>query len=98
MKLNLPNPSCRFDASKNRIRFWGYDEVAWVSFFVGGDALKKRFPGMNNAEAGFLKAFGAARQRIHEVAEAVHARGENGSYAWGGSIRFPENSSSLRDT
>ena len=82
MKLNFPNPSCSFDASKNRVVFWGYDNVMEVSFFVGADALKKLCPGMDNAEAGFLKAFGVARKRIHEVAEEVYARGKNGSYAY----------------
>ena len=82
MKMNFPNPSCSFDASKNRVEFWGYDNVMEVSFFVGADALKKLCPEMNNAEAGFLKAFGAARKRIHEVAEEVYARGHKGSYAY----------------
>jgi hypothetical protein len=82
MKLNFPNPSCSFDATKNRVVFWGYDKVMEVSFFVGADALKKLCPGMTNAEAGFLKAFGAARQRIHKVAEEVYARGPKGFYAY----------------
>jgi len=81
MKLNFPNPSCSFDSTKNRVGFWGYDNVIEVSFFVGADALKKLCPGMNNAEAGFLKAFDAARKRIHAVAEVVYARGRRGSYA-----------------
>jgi len=53
-----------------------------VSFFVGADALKKLCPEMRSAEAGFLKAFDAARKRIHEVAEEVYARGRKGSYAY----------------
>jgi hypothetical protein len=82
MKLNFPNPSCSFDASTNRVVFWGYDKVMEVSFFVGADALKKLCPEMNNAEAGLLKAFDAARKRIYEVAEEVYARGKQGSYAY----------------
>ena len=82
MKLNFPNPSCSFDASKNRVVFWGYDNVMEVSFFVGADALKKLCPGMDKAEAGFLKAFGGARKRIYEVAEKVYVRGRKGSYAY----------------
>ena len=53
-----------------------------VSFFVGADALKKLCPEMRSAEAGFLKAFDAARKRIHEVAEEVYACGRKGSYAY----------------
>ena len=46
------------------------------------DALKKLYPEMGNAEAGFLEAFDAARKRIHAVAEEVYARGRKGSYAY----------------
>lgn len=82
MKLNFPNPSRSFDASKNRVVFWGYDNVMEVSFFGGADALKTLRPGMNNAEARLLKAFDAARERTYEVAEEVYARGKRGSYAY----------------
>jgi hypothetical protein len=82
MKLSFPNPSRSFDATRNRVRFWGYDSAMEVSFFVGADALKKLCPEMRSAEAGFLKAFDAARKRIHEVAEEVYARGRKGSYAY----------------
>jgi hypothetical protein len=82
MTLSFPNPSRSFDATKNRVRFWGYDSAIEVSFFVEADALKKLCPGMNNAEAGFLKAFDVARKRIHDVAEEVYARGRKGSYAY----------------
>jgi len=82
MKLNFPNPSCSFDATKNRVGFWGYDNVIEISFYVGADALKKLCPGMNNAEAGFLGAFDAARQRIHRVANRVYTRGSTGSHAF----------------
>ena len=82
MTLNFPNPSCSFDATKNRVGFWGYDNVIEISFYVGADALKRLCPEMTDAEAGFLKAFDAARKRIHEVAEEVYARGKRGSYAY----------------
>jgi hypothetical protein len=82
MKLSFPNPSRSFDATRNRVRFWGYDSAMEVSFFVGADALKKLCPEMRSAEAGFLKAFDAARKRIHAVAEEVYARGRKGSYAY----------------
>ncbi|MEJ2396510.1 MAG: DUF1488 family protein [Candidatus Thiodiazotropha sp.] len=39
MALNFPNPSRSFDASKNRVTFWGYDSVIEISFSVEGDAL-----------------------------------------------------------
>jgi hypothetical protein len=82
MKLSFPNPSRSFDATRNRVQFWGYDSAMEVSFFVGADALKKLCPEMRSAEAGFLKAFDTARQRIHRVANRVYARGSKGSYAF----------------
>jgi hypothetical protein len=82
MKLNFPNPSRSFDANRNRVQFWGYDNAIEVSFFVGADALKKLCPEMRDAEAGFLSAFDAARRRIHQVASKVYTRGSNGSNAY----------------
>jgi hypothetical protein len=37
---------------------------------------------MGSAETGFLKAFDAARNRIHEVADEVYVRGGKGSCAY----------------
>ena len=83
MTLSFPNSSRSFDEVKNRVRFWGYDRSIEISFFVEGDVLKAFSPQTGSAEAGFLKAFDAARQRIHEVAEKVYARGrKNGSYSF----------------
>lgn len=82
MTLSFPNPSRSFDATKNRVQFWGYDSAIEVSFFVGADALKKLCPEMRDAEAGFLNAFDAALQRIHRVASRVYTRGAKGSYAF----------------
>ena len=82
MKLSFPNPSRSFDATRNCVQFWGYDSAIEISFFVEADALQKLSPGMGNVEGGFLKAFDAARKRIHEVADKVYARGSSGSYAY----------------
>ncbi len=46
MPLSFPNPSCSFDATKNRVDFWGYDNVIEVSFHIEADALKKLCPQM----------------------------------------------------
>ena len=82
MQLNFPNPSRSFDATTNRVRFWGYDSAIEISFFVEADALRKLCPEMSNVEAGLLKAFDAARKRIHEVADQVYVFGRNGSFAY----------------
>jgi len=72
MKLNFPDPSRSFDATGNRVRFWGYDSAIDVSFFVEADALRKLCPEMSNVEAGLLEAFDAARKRICEVGDKVY--------------------------
>ena len=82
MKLSYPNPCRSFDANHRRVCFWGYDSTIEISFFVGMDALKRLCPDMSDAESGFLQAFDAALDRIHEVADKVYARGGKGSYAY----------------
>jgi len=82
MTVNFPNPSRSFDATKNRVQFWGYDRTIEISFFVELDALKKLCPDMNNVEAGFLKAFDTARKRIYEVADKAYVRSNKGCYAY----------------
>jgi len=82
MKLSYPNPCRSFDASSRRVCFWGYDSTIEISFFVEADALKRLCPEMSGAEAGFLKAFDAVRNRIQEVADKVYARGGKRSYAY----------------
>lgn len=82
MALSFPNPSCSFDTTKNRVDFWGYDNVIEVSFHIEADALKKLCPQMGDAEAGFLKAFVTVRNRIQEVAVEAYSRNRKGSYAY----------------
>ena len=82
MTLSFPNQSRSFDATRNRVRFWGYDSAIEISFFVEADVLQKFSPEMSGAEAGFLKAFDAVRERIHEVADKVYVCGHKGSYAY----------------
>jgi hypothetical protein len=81
VKLSFPNPSRCFDADNNRVCFWGYDRTIEIAFYVGEDALKCLCPDMTGAEAGFLKAFDAVRDRIHEMADKVYARKGKGSIA-----------------
>jgi hypothetical protein len=82
MTLSFPNPSRSFDATRDLVQFWAYHSAIEVSFFVGADVLKKLCPEMTDTEAGFLKAFDAARQRIHRVANRIYTRGSKGSFAF----------------
>lgn len=80
--LAFPNKSRSFDSKRNRVRFWGYDSAIEISFFLDADALEKLNPEMGVAEAGILKAFDAARERIQEVADKVYSRDREKSYAY----------------
>lgn len=82
MKLSFPNPSRSFDASKNRIAFWGYDKTIEISFFVELDALKRLFPEMSSIEEGFLQAFDSARNRIYEVADKLYSSSVKRTFAY----------------
>ena len=82
MRLSFPNPSRSFDASRSCVLFWGYDSAIEVSFFVEANALIRLCPEMSGAETAFLKAFDAARNRIHEVADKVYVRDRKGSHAY----------------
>jgi len=82
MMLSFPNPCRNFDADKNRICFWGYDRSIEVSFFIEADALRPLSPEAGDVELGFLLAFDAQREQIHEIADKVYRRGSNGCYSY----------------
>ena len=80
MTLNFPNGSRSYDARRNLIRFWGYDSALEISFFVEVSALHKLYPLTRTVEAGYLEAFDAVRDRIHETARKVYSRACKGVY------------------
>ena len=82
MMLRFSNPSRSFDATKDCVKFWGYDSAIEVVFFVKASALKKLCPEVITVEAGFLEAFDSAKKRIHEAAEEIYVRGRNSPYAY----------------
>jgi len=82
MTLSFPNPSRSFDATKSRVRFWGYDSAIEISFFLETGALRKLSPESSGTETGILDAFDAARERIYEVAETMYLRSRKTSCAY----------------
>ncbi|HEY2884825.1 MAG TPA: DUF1488 family protein, partial [Rhizomicrobium sp.] len=52
--LNFPNLSRSFDATRQAVRFWGYDSAMEAAFFVNDDALKKIKPDIQLAALGGL--------------------------------------------
>lgn len=84
MRLSFPNNSRSYDESRNCVCFWGYDSTIEISFFVEAAVLMQLCPDMESVEPGFLKAFDAALERIHKVANNVYVHGGNGkgTYAY----------------
>ena len=80
MALRFPNASRSYDATRQAVRFWGYDNAMERSFFVTHDALKQVQPDMQFREADVLGAFDANRELICATAVKVYARGQRGSY------------------
>ena len=80
MALSFPNQSRSYDPSRNLVRFWGYDSALEIPFFVEAGALCKLKPGTKKAEAEYLEAFDALRERIHEAARKAYARTRDDAY------------------
>ena len=62
MALTFPNPSRSFDATRDAVRFWGYDSAIEASFYVSEGALARMQPGIRPDESGFLDAFDVHRE------------------------------------
>ena len=80
MMVNFPNGCRSYDAKAEIVRFWGYDSVIEVSFLLETGALRKLQPNATQDEPGYLKAFDATLDRIHEAARKAHARARKGIY------------------
>lgn len=80
MALIFPNYSRSFDATRDAVRFWGYDSAMECSFFVTRAALHRLNPGMQQDEIALLRAFDTNRDQICDAASRVYSRGGKGSY------------------
>ncbi len=74
MTLDFPNECRSYDAKAGLIRFWGYDTVMEVSFFLEVGALSKLNPQMPHEESAYLAVFDAALDRIHKTASKAYSR------------------------
>lgn len=83
MTIMFPNTSRTYDATRNAVRFWGYDTAMEWSFFVTAEALARVHPTLSPDEAGMLGAFDSHRDRICAAAARLYARGRKGSYELG---------------
>jgi len=80
MSLIFPNLSRSFDATRDAVRFWGYDSAIECSFFVTRGALQRIEPSSSPHELHLLAAFDANRELICRAATRVYSRGRQGSY------------------
>jgi hypothetical protein len=80
LTVNFPNQSRSYDATRQAVRFWGYDRAMESSFFVTVDALKQIQPNLQADAAGLLRAFDINREHIYAIAAKVYARGRKGFY------------------
>jgi hypothetical protein len=80
MAISFPNRSRSYDATRQAVRFWGYDRSMESSFFVTVDALDRIQPNLRRDAVDLLRAFDVNRERIYAMAAKVYARGRRGSY------------------
>lgn len=80
MAINFPNVSRSYDATRQAVRFWGYDRSMERPFFIMAEALKQMQPNLRFDPVDILRAFDANRERIYAIAARVYARGSRGSY------------------
>jgi hypothetical protein len=77
--LNFPNGSRSYDATRQAVRFWGYDGAMEVSFFVTAEALRA-FNAQSADERALLNAFDAHCGEIRTAANKSYKRNRQGSY------------------
>lgn len=74
MELTFPNPSRSYDATRDGVRFWAYDQTMEVVFFVQTGALLKIESKSKMDEDSLLDTFDVNRDRIHRLANKVYSR------------------------
>jgi hypothetical protein len=82
MSLTFPNSSRSYDLEHKRVRFVGHDGMFQISFSISVDAVSHKRFDANDAEAGYLHAFDAALESIHEIARKAYKRTRKSTYAF----------------
>lgn len=82
MDLTFPNPSRSYDATRDGIRFWAYDQTMEVVFLVQTGALLKIDSKSKSDEDGLLNTFDINRDRIHRLASKVYSRRQFDSHTF----------------
>ena len=80
MGIAFPNASRSYDATRDCVRFWGYDDALEVSFFLERAALERLGAGSSEGEPELLAAFDANLQRVQKRAARIYSRHSKSSY------------------
>jgi len=80
MAIEFPNPSRRYDATRQCVRFSGYDGAMERTFFVEEDAILHLDALASGGEARLLDAFDRHRDRICSIAAQIYGRRRQSSY------------------
>jgi hypothetical protein len=78
MTLNFPNPSRSYEARRNAVQFWGYDQSMETSFYISADALQHLTPGAGRDEAALLASFDRNAPAIRQAATRLYGSGKKG--------------------
>lgn len=76
MTIAFPNSSRSYDSTAGRVRFFGYDGMFEVRFFVGLDVLAKAVAARVSGENEALAAFDKVRRSVLVAAEKAYSRGK----------------------
>ncbi|HZP32692.1 MAG TPA: DUF1488 domain-containing protein [Candidatus Acidoferrales bacterium] len=78
MTIRFPNASRFYDATRDAVHFWGYNQSMETSFFISAAALQRLAPGTPRHGEALLAAFDGNRARIFEAATRVYGHGRPG--------------------
>ena len=80
MGLDFPNLMRRYDATRNCVRFSGYDGTLERPFFIEEAALCRLEPTAHKDAASLLAAFDRHRDRICQIATRIYGQRREGAY------------------
>jgi len=80
MSLSFPNQSRSYEPTRNGVRFWAYDEVFEITFFVDVGVFYRPDSWAAPNEQEVLDAFDRSRSQIQAFAERAYIRHNRSTY------------------
>jgi hypothetical protein len=78
--LQFPNPSRSYDAARQCVCFWGYDNSREITFQVDDAMLRSLQPDAGSDERSILAAFDQLRGKLLEIARKHYVDGPQNRY------------------